>query len=228
MGDRVAVFKATGCGDYLRDPETVTLDGEEPERASGLYADTGVLGDRGGGSVYRVELKAIVHRGASESYTGYLKRRLSFLRDLKRARGFYPPVAPFNASTAGMLAVSEDSSAATISTALVAAGSNVVIPTGTFVGVQNAERWYAFDTVSGVFTTFATVGPTSGGSVTAAVLDIPLPSGSFLFRATFVLPGAYLLPGITLEGETPGSTSATKDIPLAFVSELDPIFDGAP
>jgi hypothetical protein len=229
MGDRVAVFKATGLGDYIREPETITLDGEEPERASGLYANMGVLGDRGGGSVYRVELKAHVHRAGTESYLSYLKRRLGFLRDLRTARGFYPPVAPFNASTLGTLAVSEDSSLVRQSTALAAAGSNVTIPTSGIgpVTIANDERWYGFDTVSGVYTTFTTA-PSSGSSVIADVLDIALPSGSFLFRATFVLRGAYLLPGITLQGEEPGSTSATKDIPLAFVSVDDPLYDGAP
>jgi hypothetical protein len=228
MGDRVAVFKATGLGDYIREPETITLDGEEPERASALYANIGVLGDRGGGSVYRVELKAHVHRAGTESYLSYLKRRLGFLRDLRIARGF-GGTAPFNATTAGMLAILEDSSLVRQSTALAAAGSNVTIAT-TGIGpvtIANDERWYAFDTASGVHTTFSTA-PSSGSSVIADVLDIALPSGTFLFRATFVLKGAYLLPGITLTGEEPGSTSATKDIPLAFLSVDDPLYDGAP
>jgi hypothetical protein len=138
-------------------------------------------------------------------------------------------VAPFNASTAGTLAILEDSTLTRQSTALAAAGSNVTIPSIGVgpVTITNDERWYGFDTVSGVYCTFTTA-PSSGTSIIADVLPVSMPSGSFFFRATFVLPGAYLLPGITLQGEEPGSTSATKDIALAFLSVDDPVFDKSP
>lgn len=218
------MFKSFILGDYLKGPETISVDGERPDIASALYAKGGVVADRGRGAVFQIDLTAVIHRArpygipTAETYEDFMTRRMGFVINMRTAMGFYPTSEE---TTSGTLAVAEDNTAAIATTAPLTAGTDVNISIGSSRTVIQNERWFIFDTTR--HETFL-MNAASGVTLQAQTLVNNYVTGATMFRVTWAARGAFLLPGIKLSGDGEGASGATRDIGLSFVTTDDPVW----
>lgn len=222
-----AVFKTTRLGDLIDGFPTLKLAGEDVELKSGLYGTVATFNDRGAKSWYEATLAATLSRSWSsvETVEGFWQRRMVWLAALKSTRG---GTGLYNYGT---LAIGMDQQKLYKLSGSESAGSNVQIGVSAPFGgalpfaFATGEKWYIFDPNTGAYEYFTTSNGTTASYVEAATLTNNYTSAAYTFRASMILPGAFLSSGIEIAGgDTEGHNDAARDIALVFQSADSPTY----
>lgn len=227
---QVAFYKALRLGDFIGGYPSMKLAGEGVELKSALYGTRSTVTDRGCKSWYEFGIQSNIIRGftSAESVEVFLQRKAAFLAALHSARTNLPTTS---LATYGYLAVCDNLQNVFKLTGSESAGSSVALdftnPYGgsTSLTIAGTELWYIFDSSSNLCETFTVAAGAYTASVTANVIANNYTSAAYLFRASLVVPGAFLEPGVEMPGnDTEGVNEAVKDIDIRFTSVDAPTY----